>query len=861
MKKIEKVLTDNPFVDELVYYTKLLAINAVIKNEEEATKYETIESIKASDIYIACREGWARFDMFIYDKKFLQLHTALTGDFLEMCVKDNTRIPENLRPKLLELKIEEYIDNYEELNTYYRMLMGLPPVGDKGIYVKQEYVEGITGVDITKPVHLMTIDELTILYSHDVIEQLIADNPDQKYLNFMGDNAIDVYKARKANNFQILYIPVIDSPEVLDKWNLKYEQNRMFTIKTVYSQAYKYGSDYYDNFIMVFILIQTMIDVISEVQEFIARKDIFDDRSIRYVFESNGIPYYPEIPRKFQLAMIRNLHTLLKYKASTKNMVDICSLFGFDEIKIFRYYLLRDRRFVEDGDTIKWNDEYQFNYKEVEDDNGNPIIVDDNDKNYDLKFIKVPIDEKVDDYIKDRRNYEDYDDITYQDEFWDGKLPHEQIKSGILDKEFSWVRTKYISIDTVYDLTQLSFDLPYFINMMFDDTIVEENLTIQIPHIQNNHRFRIADVFVYLFALTYEYNEIEDRIMDTRGKILSILGFNFHVDIHELTMDLFNNHYQADLNKMGADLFYIPSGDLPSFDELVRVFTQNKGIYNLVVDGMRNADNKRIYDAYKKVYESYYIMDLTFTFFKLSNGKQAETYTEFLQERDYVLYESVMEMRNIADKLSKQKTIADTIIDVIYAIDEYMDTDYFRYVFARFPAVSADYVKSYMIKIINFFKSYKVHMLGIGTVYKSFDKRENTIRLIDDMYLTGKHTFNEILTLIDDITAAIDLTHADKVDLLERLWFDIERWEYLDYKDKFEMHIKNGIAAIMNQMTYDDFVELVDHEKDFPFYEIIYTVERGELFYMVQQMTCNNNVELKDYGTPFDKIQIITKNE
>ena len=152
-------------------------------------------------------------------------------------------------------------------------------------------------------------------------------------------------------------------------------------------------------------------------------------------------------------------------------------------------------------------------------------------------------------------------------------------------------------------------------------------------------------------------------------------------------------------------------------------------------------------------------------------------------------------------------------------------------------------------------------MLGIGTVYKSFDKRENTIRLIDDMYLTGKHTFNEILTLIDDITAAIDLTHADKVDLLERLWFDIERWEYLDYKDKFEMHIKNGIAAIMNQMTYDDFVELVDHEKDFPFYEIIYTVERGELFYMVQQMTCNNNVELKDYGTPFDKIQIITKNE
>ena len=327
-------------------------------------------------------------------------------------------------------------------------------------------------------------------------------------------------------------------------------------------------------------------------------------------------------------------------------------------------------------------------------------------------------------------------------------------------------------------------------------------------------------------------------------------------------MDLLNNpDYHASLIDMGADTFYIPSGELASFDQLVKIFTQNKDIYNVVVDGMRNADNKRIYDAYKKVYESYYIMDLTFDFFKLSNGEQAKTYTEFLQERDYVLYESVMEMRALSDKLSKQKTIADTIIDVIYAIDEYIDTDDFRYVFSKFPAVSADYIKAYMIKIINFFKSYKVHMLGVSTVYKSFDKRENIIRLIDDMYLTGKHTFNDISTLIEDITASIDLSHADKIDLLERLWFDIERWEYKDLKDKFEMEIKNSISAIMNEMTYDDYVQLVDHEKDFPFYEIIYIIERGELFYMVQQMQVDTSISLEDTGSPFDKIQIISKTE
>ena len=106
-----------------------------------------------------------------------------------------------------------------------------------------------------------------------------------------------------------------------------------------------------------------MIDIISEVQEFIARRDIFDDRSIRYLFESYGIPYYPEIPRVYQIAMVKNINTLLKWKASTKNMIDICSLFGFDEIEIFRYYLLRDRRVKLDNDHDQKNDDYQFHYK------------------------------------------------------------------------------------------------------------------------------------------------------------------------------------------------------------------------------------------------------------------------------------------------------------------------------------------------------------------------------------------------------------------------------------------------------------------------------------------------------------------
>ena len=531
MIKYEKIYTDNPFIDELIYFTKTIAVNAVIKDCDKADENESIESLKASDLYIACRENRARFDQFKYDYNFLVESSILPPALVEDCAKNNSKIPAKYRDQLLKLRMKKYIDDYVETNNYYRNYMGLPPMEDTEkdfIYLTDELLVDIPTLDNPElPVHMMNNQDLTILYSHGVIDELIEQHPDKTYLKFMSDNAIDVYKARKAMAFQILYIPTVSNNELMDRWNTKYEQNRMYTLKTYYSEAYKLYSDYYNNFIMIFIILQTMLDIISEVQEFIARREIFDDRSIRYLFESYGIPYYPEIPRKYQLAMVKNINTLLKWKASTKNMIDICSLFGFDEVEIFRYYLLRDRRVKLDGDNDNKNDDYVFNYKTIVDENGEEKVVPDNDKNYELKFVRVPIDEPADDYLKNEINYEDYDIITNQDEFWDGKSDHADVKSAILDQEFSWTRTKYISIDTMYDLAQISFDLPYFINMLVDDTLLEDYLYVKIPTIKNNHQFRVADLFVYMMAITYIYHGFEDKIMDSRTKILSILSAGF----------------------------------------------------------------------------------------------------------------------------------------------------------------------------------------------------------------------------------------------------------------------------------------------------------------------------------------------
>ena len=893
MIKYEKIFTDNPFIDELIYFTKTIAVNAVIKDSDKADENETVESLKAADLYIACRENRSRFEHFTYDLDFLIESNILPPAIIIDCAKENTKIPQKYRDLLVAARSKKYMEEYVEQNNYYRNFMGLPPIEDTDkdfVYLTKNDMIGIPklsclvdNIDYIKdtdratkiPVHLMNNQDLTILFSHGIIDDLISQYPTKTYLKFMSDNAIDVYKARKAVNFQILYIPTVSNNELMERWNTKYEQNRMYTMKTYYSEAYKLYSDYYNNFIIVFIIIQTMIDIISEVQEFIARRDIFDDRSIRYLFESYGIPYYPDIPRKYQLAMVKNINLLLKWKASTKNMIDICSLFGFDEIDIFRYYLLRDRRIKLDNDHDKTNDDYQFHYKTIVDENGEEQTVADNDANYELKFVRVPIEDKADNYLKDKTAYEDYDIITNQDEFWDGKSDHADIKSAILDQEFSYTRTKYISIDTLYDLSDLCFDLPYFIGMLVDDTLVEDYLYVKIPTIKNNHQFRVNDLFVYMMAVTYIYHGFEDLIMVEPSKILHILGFNFHVDLDAMVQDIYDKYYMREQDSLEKDFntnhntynellkdimesakFDIPNDQIMTFDRLLEVFTNNKDIWKLACYGMVHADNKRIYEAYKKIYDSCFISQYTTTFFKLQDGTVAKTYTEFLKERDYVLYESLVDLRSYTDEVSLRKAISDILIEILYVLNEYMDSDQFKYVFARFPAVSGDYVRTYMLKVVNFFKSYKVHLLDISTVYKAFDRRENSIKIYEDWIMKVKKEPTDYSYIIEEITYNNDITNIDKVKLLEQVYFDIERWEFKDLKDKYEFDIKQQIQALMNEITYDDAVNIIDHYKGFPFAGIEYTFEEADKFYTIDSIDPVSTINHKDKYNILEQIQI-----
>ena len=630
--------------------------HAIILNKNMSDKYlANYNSFIDNEMYIACLDERVNFyDLYDYlpietrkiiinskidEKTNLQVYSESKEMF-------NSYLGTLNRDERLRLKAAITADlqtwyptHHEELNNYYRAVIGLPPLDSNGNIMvdtlihswnddTQQFTEfGNKFINkipdsIYPEIHwkqeLYEFDsyDIGILNQYGVIDDWIQacgadiNQPRYRYLKYLGDDALDIYTCSKAMKFQLIGIPTIDDSEFKRKFLDAYVVNRDYIIRAVYSDAHKFQSDYYDKFIIIFILINTIMDCLTSIPDYIINREVFDSRCIKYLFESYGIPYYSEIPVKYQKAMLKNLNILIKYKSSTRNMVDICSLFGFSDVKVFNYYLFKQRlvdyntgeyEFDENNDiTYDLNELYVRDITgEIQDYNGvrytklldyryydenkylKTITVEDKDGNLnekkiinndadvyihdkvandfihlkdsdyftkvkadtapaELKFIKVPVNDNFIEYKNDPDYLIPYDEIVYQDEgdTWDGGDDHEDLRNRLLNHEFNAVKTKYISVETVTEMTELSFQVSYFYNMLFDNMYSEDALTVEIPYIKIGHKFRFMDVVCYLFALMYLYNGLEDNIMYSPTQILYIKGYNFNTDFNEVLKDV-----------------------------------------------------------------------------------------------------------------------------------------------------------------------------------------------------------------------------------------------------------------------------------------------------------------------------------
>ena len=165
------------------------------------------------------------------------------------------------------------------------------------------------------------------------------------------------------------------------------------------------------------------------------------------------------------------------------------------------------------------------------------------------------------------------------------------------------------------------------------------------------------------------------------------------------------------------------------------------------------------------------------------------------------------------DPMQRNDLIIERISDIVYILEDWMDTDEFRNIYDTFPGVSGDSLVNYLFAIINFFKSYKVVLRAKGDyiVFTADDPLLNTIKIIDvkDTHADlEKHEYFDIEEYLD---FGIYQYKDDRVFVKDKMSFDVSvtdgidrrysdvKVKYPDYPYKFTATSKIRVKRTTNQ--------------------------------------------------------------
>ena len=378
-----KTYTDHPLMDEICYYCKLILKGIVIKNDVLAAQKETQNSITNAEMYFIQHDnGNITFEQMYFTKEMLTAYGCTDAE-IKAYLTDRNNINEEIRDDLTAFCNNWFRTNFEEENDYYRMLMGLPPYNtgeEYYIYLDESDIPSsyYTEVDFTLPLHKQPESLINVIYNSDSINNIRNNYPgsNYSYMLYLGDKSIDLYKARKAGKWEVLYIPNVYYL-VENRFLELYSINRQLYINKSYQEFFAETGEYYDQMMIMVVLAQTFNDLVAEIPEWYIRRDIFDIRSCKYFLDANGVEFFKEIPLKYQIRIVKNLNKLIKYKSSTKNIEDILDIFDSKGLTVYKYWLYKKFVYstsVTPGDE-DITDDLVYNYGDLDEDdetaNGN----------------------------------------------------------------------------------------------------------------------------------------------------------------------------------------------------------------------------------------------------------------------------------------------------------------------------------------------------------------------------------------------------------------------------------------------------------------------------------------------------------
>lgn len=764
---------------------KKLILSCVIKYDNIGRKNETAESKRNFDYYYIAVNKVDTFDSYRSFPEEVLVRAGINDrNLLLDCMDDKFLIPFEYKSKVLEENRKYIIENFEETNNYYRMLLGLPDTDDHDyIYLDKETCKKYK---VREEIPIHKYDDYEINNLSQIIPNIKKNYPDKKYLDYLGSNKVNLMRARTAKNFDIIRIDLNFHQVLLKSFINTYEMAREYFTSVIYIKEKNTKDELYDNFIALNIMFMTIQRMFVNTFKIGVERDFYDIDSIKKVFKAYGIPFFETLPVDYQRLIMKKLNILLRAKSTDKCLYDIVDILLPNRAKLYEYFLMKEQKYDE-------NDIPMEVYKEVEDIDENIVYREDAFNMYDIYFQTVDIKEVgVNMSLENRPNRQDYFDVIEDDSQW---WHDDDLIQELDEREFNYIETKYLGINVMYHLTQMMFESVYFVNMLADKKNDYHRpqdgfyLTINLSRI-SNRPVSIFDSVILLCALMCKKRNFTGNIINSGTKILSVMGFDFKENFANIREDIKKNHRIIDQKILN----FLDLTRIESKEDINTLYNNMVQLAEFCVEGMNSTDDVKVYHAYKYLYDALMIKKYNTDILVKSDGNVASTYLDYLEDQN-------PELANFVHNCTSREC-GIYIEHILGTLNELIpDLEYLTTING-----TDNVLVEALVKLILFFKSYTVDLKDINVLYIMDSRRYNMIKLVKDLtMIIEMHPKERLAYYIDSINQLkLEIFYDEFIEPLEQIVLYAKSLK----KDKILIDNVDRILKIAN-MIYQEVLFIV----------------------------------------------------
>lgn len=670
-----------------------IAKSIVIKRDDLAKANETLESLRSYDEYIACLKGEQDINNIVTLRASI-LAKYVSPDIIGSCLRDRRNIPKDVLSLVIKDHINYVIEHYEEQNEYYRMLSGLPSKDDYDLI----FISGYPIIPQNVPIHQLSLDNIAYLESKGVLQTIQKKYPDKPYLHFLGLHKIDLVTAREAKPFQILRSNSSGNSEVDKKFEEEYYKARQYVMIDIYNRNLFVDRPLYEpmmGFLIVTLAIRNTLVPTEDM--YLNFEEILDS-----IFESYGIKaYFENFPFTYKKKLVLLLDSLYQRKGTDGIMIDICKLFSNDNLKAKRYYYLKTYAKDENGE----------------------LILDENDPNrtYDLKFLMTDIGVPATNIRE--KDIIDYESVVENDYLWQ-MTPEETEK--IKKEEFNLMMSKYVSVEAVYDFSELTYEVCFFVNLLLSSRNATRN--IMVPNIYSlTGSSDCFTMLVFMFALFARRCGFDGNLVFKPAHIAQLWGFNLE-DMSDVVRNLLDDDR---LSEDIQTIFFDSNGSFKmqrplkemNQNDCVKLYVNNRQIFDELNEAMRNTNSYIVYTTLSKIKKILFVSCMNEDNFRKADGTVASTYLDLLIELDPKLYDKVLHC--------DEDEFNDTLLYAMEKLEYIFNHPDLRFLFVNTPNSSISILSKYIRTTIEVFKAAAVQLETIN-IFFNVGGEHDPIRVFDE---------------------------------------------------------------------------------------------------------------------------------